>query len=645
MGSVQFILLLAVLAAFSAFFELGRRDVTEDNEGQRATPPAEMIRSGNYVIPTINGKDYLNKPPLLYWAIAGVYKLTGDVSPLTARIPTALAYVALVFTVYLAGRRALGEHAARWGALAMLVSPYVMERGRYAELDIPLTLAMFLAIVAAHAAVLTASKPRAAVLVGFDAAIMAAADAPKARAALLLVRGVTRAAVTAASKQRTALLVVTGGVAFGAGILLKGPVPFLFLAAAFIAQLALMSDNLPRWSVSSARWTIRAMLVGIAGWLASLAAVAMGWPPGILGFLTPAALLLMVGAWLIPAWRNAGPAKWRCAGVFAGISAVGLLVFAPWGAAVLARKGLPYVIGLLQSESLQRTHTATAINSGSPFYYVFGLIGMMIPWGLLLPCHMSRQSWKDGPAFYRFSVFAGWLSVAIFSLIAGKEYEYVLPALPLLLLATGWQLAQRIGGQSALWVTRWHEAWQGAMLPLLALATLGFLITVFVKSPGVWVQAVLVAVAALACITAAWRNFERRTAILPLLALCASMMWLLSQDYRYTGQRSFRPLAQTAGRLLKAGYDVEAVKMTAAFDVYPGFAFHAGTAIPTTTDPENVRRKLLDKKPYYCVVRQKMLDEARASVPAQLAKPLMGPLGTKKLILIGNAPLPLLGRD
>ena len=603
MGTVQFVLLLSVLSVFSAFFELGRRDVIEDNEGQRAAPPAEMIRSGNYIIPTINGKDYLNKPPLLYWAIAGVYKLTGDVSPLTARIPTALTYVALVFAVYLVGRAAVGEHAARWGALAMLISPYVMQRGRYAELDIPLTLAVFLAIVAARAAVLTRSKPRAA------------------------------------------LLIVLGGVAFGAGTLLKGPVPFLFLAAAFIAQLALMSENLPAWSVSSVRWTIRAMVIGVVGWLAALAAVAMGRSPGIVGYLTPAALLLMVGGWLIPGWRNAGPAKWRCAAVFAGVMAVGLLVFAPWGAAVLARKGLPYVISLLQSESLERTHTATAINSGSPFYYVIGLIGMLIPWGLLLPCHISRKSWKDGPDFYRFSLFAGWLSIAIFSLIAGKEYEYVLPALPLLLLATGCQLAQRIDGQSAPWVTRWHDLWQGAMLPLLALATLGFLIAVLVKSSAVAVQAVLVALVGLACIAAAWRNFERRAAVLPLLALCGSMMWLLSQDYRYTGQRSFRPLAETAGKLLKAGYDVEAVKMTAAFDVYPGFAFHAGTTVPTTTDAESVRRKLLGKKPYYCVVRQKLLDEAGGSVPREHAKPLMGPLGAKKLLLIGNAPLPLLGRD
>jgi 4-amino-4-deoxy-L-arabinose transferase-like glycosyltransferase len=598
MGTLRFVMLLAVLAAFAAFLDLGRRDVVEDNEGQRAAPPAEMVRSGNYLIPTINGKDYLNKPPLLYWAIAGVYRLTGDISPLAARTPTALCYMALVFAVYLAGRRAVGEHAARWASLAMLTAPYAMQRGRYAELDMPLTLALFLAILAARAAVLTRSNSRAV------------------------------------------MLVLTGGVAFGAGILLKGPVPFLFLAAAFIAQLALLCDNLPAWSLSSARWTSRAFGLGILGWLISLAAALMGKSPGALGLITPAALLLLVGTWLLPAWRNAGARKWRCVAVFAGVAAAGLLVFAPWGAAVVARKGLPYVIELLREQSLDRTHTATAINSGSPFYYLVGLLAMLLPWGLLLPCHISRKSWKDAPDFHRFALIAGWLSVGIFSLIAGKEYEYVLPAIPFLLLGTGWQIAQRFEGESAPWVERWYDLWQGVMLLFLGLAAAGFFVAVLIKSPGVAFHAAVIAAGALACVVAAWRNFHRRATVLPLLAFCASMMWLLSQDYRYTGQRSFRPLAETAGRLLEAGYDLEAVKMTAGFDVYPGFSFHAGANVPTTADAAHVREKIMGKKPYYCVVRQKVLEEAAGAVPPELAKPLMGPLGTKKLILIGNAPLP-----
>lgn len=597
LGTARFVLLLAVLALFAAFFELGRGDVVEDNEGQRAAPPAEMIRSGNYVIPTINGKDYLSKPPLLYWAIAGVYKLTGNISPLTARIPTALAYVALVFAVYLAGRRALGEHAARWGALAVLASPYVMQRGRQAGLDIPLTLATLLAILAA------------------------------------------RAAAESENRARAAALVLLGGIAFAAAVLLKGPVPFLFLGAAFIAQLALSSENFGSWNVAARRWTARAFLLAVAGWLIPLIAMAMGRGPGVFAFLTPAALAMLVLAWLIPAWRNAGPARWRCAAVFAAIMLVGLAVSAPWGAAVLAQKGLPYVTNLLQAESLERTHTATAINSGSPFYYLFGILAMLLPWSLLLPLHFSPKSWKEGPAFYRFAVLAGWISVGIFSFIAGKEYEYILPAVPLLLLATGWQIARRLDGQAEPPVERWQEFWQGLMLPLLSLAALGFLVAVFLKSPALRVQAVVLAALVFLLLVSAWRSYDRRTLALPVIALCASMLWLLSQNYRLTGDHSFRPIAETTGKLIRDGYDVEAVKMTTAFDVFPGFAFHAGIPVPATTDSDRVRQKLTGNKPYYCVVREKLLKQANVQLPPK-AKPLMGPLGAKDLLLIGNAPLP-----
>lgn len=597
LGTAHFVLLLAALALFAAFFELGRGDVVEDNEGQRAAPPAEMVRSGNYIIPTVNGKDYLSKPPLLYWAIAGVYKLTGAISPLTARIPTALAYIALVFAVYLAGRRTLSEHAARWGALAVLASPYIMQRGRFAGLDMPLTLATFLAVLAARAAALSENRRRAA------------------------------------------MHVLLGGVAFAAAVLLKGPVPFLFLGAAFIAQLALSTENLGSWNVAARRWTARAVLLGLAGWLAALIALALGRSPGVLAFLTPAGLIMLVLAWLIPAWRNAGSAKWRCTAVFGGVIAIGLALSAPWGAAVLARKGLPYVIDLLRAESLERTHTATAINSGSPFFYVVGMLGMFLPWGLLLPLHLSPKPWKEGPAFYRFAVLAGWLSVGIFSLIAGKEYEYILPAAPLLLLATGWQIARRLEGRTPSWVTRWQELWQGLMLPLLSLAALGFLAGVFLKCPAVRAQAAVLAAVVFVCLLSAWRNYDRRTLALPVVALCASMLWLLSQDYRHTGRRSFRPIAETAAKLIRNGSDVEAVKMTNAFDVFPGFAFHAGIPIPTTTDPGHVKQKLDGDKPYYCVVREKLIKEANVQLPPQ-AQALMGPLGAKDLLLIGNAPLP-----
>jgi hypothetical protein len=117
------------------------------------------------------------------------------------------------------------------------------------------------------------------------------------------------------------------------------------------------------------------------------------------------------------------------------------------------------------------------------------------------------------------------------------------------------------------------------------------------------------------------------------------MIWTLSQTYRYTGDRSPREIASLARNLLANGYDVEAAKMTTAFDVFPGFAFHAGVIVPTTSDPDHILSKLQGDKPYYCVVSEKML-KMFPSVPEQYLKPLFGPYTKKKLIVIGNRPLP-----
>jgi len=201
----RFVLLLAAVSLLALFSDLGHMDVVQDNEGQRAAPAAEMYRSGDYVIPTLNGEAYLNKPPLLYWAIALLFNLTGDVSALTARLPTALCGFALVWCVYLLIRREAGEATARRASLIVLASPYLLQRARLAQLDIPLTLAVFLAIMAFRAA----SRPET-------------------------------------SPSRALLSTCGAGVALGAGIMLKGPAPLFFLWAAALGELLLRNPRLDR---------------------------------------------------------------------------------------------------------------------------------------------------------------------------------------------------------------------------------------------------------------------------------------------------------------------------------------------------------------------------------------------------------------
>lgn len=590
-GSIRFVGILVALAVFAAFFELGRMDVVADNEGQRATPPAEMLRAGRFVVPTINGADYLAKPPLLYWVIAGVYTLTGSVSPFAARIPTAACYVALVACLYLAMRREAGESPARWGALALLASPYVLERARWASLDIPLTLATFLAIA------------------GF------------------------RAACRADSGKRAALFSLLAGLALGAAMLLKGPAPLFFLGAAWIAQTFVTGTDLTSLTRHAAYGTLALLVVGIVLWLIGLLAPVR----------LPVALVLAVAFWGGLAWRYGGAQRARHLVIALAVIAVGIAVAAPWCLAVLSAKGWPYISALLHEQVIERTHTATRINSGSPVYYLVALPLMLAPWGFLLPCQFSKGLWERGSQLYRFSFLTGWLSVLFFSFIAGKEHEYVLPAVPFLLLVTGFHLSEVNLGVPEAWFTRWARAWRRYMAPFLAFLGVGG--AVYIAATQWEHPALLVEVWGLGVVTLGLGVYGRRRAPRQLacvfaMALCVILMGMLSRSFYYTGQRSFKTIAATTGNLLRAGHEVQAVKMTSAFDVYPAFAFYTRTPVPTVMDAADVRERLEGDTPYFCVVRKRVLDEAARSLGEDLITPLMGPYTRKRLVLIGNTALP-----
>jgi 4-amino-4-deoxy-L-arabinose transferase-like glycosyltransferase len=90
-------------------------------EAMYALIPQEMLASGSWLTPTLNGVPYLDKPPLLYWLNLLGYRIFG-VSDWTARLPTLGLTVLEVWLTYLIGRRLLGNRAAWLGGLALLCS-------------------------------------------------------------------------------------------------------------------------------------------------------------------------------------------------------------------------------------------------------------------------------------------------------------------------------------------------------------------------------------------------------------------------------------------------------------------------------------------------------------------------------------------
>lgn len=99
-----FIALLSVLVLVPF---LGETIFYSKGEPREAIVAYTMLESGNWILPTNYGVEIAYKPPFLYWAIAVVSSVLGGVSEFSARMPSALAFLAmqLVFFCFVAKRK------------------------------------------------------------------------------------------------------------------------------------------------------------------------------------------------------------------------------------------------------------------------------------------------------------------------------------------------------------------------------------------------------------------------------------------------------------------------------------------------------------------------------------------------------------
>lgn len=112
------LLLLAAVFGALYFFFLGSAPLGNPDEGRYAEIPREMIASGDWVTPRLDGVAYFEKPPLMYWAVGVCEELLGR-NAWAARTAPALFGVAGILLAYAAGRRLYGREAGLWSAAAL----------------------------------------------------------------------------------------------------------------------------------------------------------------------------------------------------------------------------------------------------------------------------------------------------------------------------------------------------------------------------------------------------------------------------------------------------------------------------------------------------------------------------------------------
>jgi len=130
---------LALFTALLFFPGLGTRDFWAPVEPRYAEIARVMLAKGEWLIPTVNGQLYTDKPILYFWLVLLGSKLVGSVSEWTVRLPSALSAVGLVFTTYFLGRDLFNARIGLLASIVLATSARVLWEARWAHTDMTFT--------------------------------------------------------------------------------------------------------------------------------------------------------------------------------------------------------------------------------------------------------------------------------------------------------------------------------------------------------------------------------------------------------------------------------------------------------------------------------------------------------------------------
>jgi 4-amino-4-deoxy-L-arabinose transferase-like glycosyltransferase len=138
---------LWVLLAALWFGTLGVRPLYKADESRYGEISREMVASGDWLTPRLNGFKYFEKPPLQYWASAALFEALG-VHDWVARLWTALlGFAGIALTGYAAHRR-FGPPIGWYAAAVLAGSPLYVVLGQVNTLDMGVTFFLSAAVFA-----------------------------------------------------------------------------------------------------------------------------------------------------------------------------------------------------------------------------------------------------------------------------------------------------------------------------------------------------------------------------------------------------------------------------------------------------------------------------------------------------------------
>ncbi len=140
--------LVALGAALLYLPWLGARDLWNPNEPTYGQAVREMIERADWLVPTVNGEWFAEKPPLYFWLARLFAAIGGGASEFALRLPSALFGIAGAVLQYLLVRPDGGRNRARIAAALFATMYLVLISARSIQMDLMLTVCALGAIVA-----------------------------------------------------------------------------------------------------------------------------------------------------------------------------------------------------------------------------------------------------------------------------------------------------------------------------------------------------------------------------------------------------------------------------------------------------------------------------------------------------------------
>jgi len=132
---IQTLALVLIVCGSSMIASLDRWQLKGSDEPRYAQVAREMLETGRYILPHLNGQPYPDKPPLYFWLSAACGWFSGEVTPYAARFPSALFGLAVVVLTFFFGRMLFGTAAGMLAAGILVTTEQFFSCTTNARLD------------------------------------------------------------------------------------------------------------------------------------------------------------------------------------------------------------------------------------------------------------------------------------------------------------------------------------------------------------------------------------------------------------------------------------------------------------------------------------------------------------------------------